>query len=149
MKSKTEENRKKGKEEFKERKSKERWGVAHIYSSYNNTIVHVTDVTGAETLSLVSGGHVTNVSRLENSPATALKIVKKVVDDIREKGVTALHIRVRAPGGHNGPRYPGSGSQPTIKSLARAGFRIGVISDVTPIPTNGCRRKGGRKKKLS
>lgn len=123
--------------------SKERWAVVHIYSSYNNTIVHVTDLTGSETLSLVSGGHVTNVCRLESSPASAIKIIKKVVDDLKDKGITSLHIRVRAPGGHNGPRHPGPGSQPAIKALARAGFRIGVIQDVTPIPTDGCRKKGG------
>ena len=128
--------------------SKDRWAVAHIYSSYNNTIVHVTDMSGAETLSLVSGGQVTNVSRLESSPASAIKIVKKVVDDLQEKGITGLHIRVRAPGGHNGPRHPGPGSQPTIKSLARAGFRIGIIQDVTPTPTDGCRRKGGARRKI-
>lgn len=148
MKSKTAEDLKKGRIKTQER-SRDRWAIAHIYSSYNNTIVHVTDMTGAETLSLVSGGQVTRVSRLENSPATAIKIVHKVADEIREKGVTGLHIRVRAPGGHNGPKYPGPGSQPTIKSLARAGFRIGVIEDVTPTPTDGCRRKGGRKRKVS
>ncbi len=128
---------------------KERWAVAHIYSSYNNTIVHVTDMTGSETISLVSGGQVTNVCRLESSPASAIKIVKKVVDEIKEKGITGLHIRVRAPGGHNGPKYPGPGSQPTIKALARAGLRIGLIEDVTPIPTDGCRRKGGRSRKIA
>jgi small subunit ribosomal protein S11 len=138
-----------GQAQEEKKRSKDRWAVVHIYSSYNNTIVHVTDVTGSETLSLVSGGHVTKVSRLENSPASAIKIVKKVVEEIRERGITGLHIRVRAPGGHNGPKYPGTGSQPTIKALSRAGFRIGVIEDVTPTPTDGCRKKGGRKRKLS
>ena len=148
MKSKTMQNLQKLKKDQPIR-SKERWAVVHIYASYNNTIVHVTDITGSETISLASGGHVTKVSRLENSPATAIKLVKKVIDDIREKGITSLHIRIRAPGGHNGPKYPGPGSQPTIKTFARAGFRIGIIEDVTPMPTDGCRRKGGRKRKLS
>lgn len=128
---------------------KERWAVAHIYSSYNNTIIHVTDVTGSETISIASGGHVTKVCRLESSPSSAIKMVKKIVDDLKEKGITGLHIRVRAPGGHNGPKYPGPGSQPTIKALSRAGLRIGIIEDVTPTPADGCRRKGGRKRKLS
>lgn len=89
------------------------------------------------------------VSRLESSPATAVKIVKKVADDCREKGITGVHIRIRAPGGHNGPRYPGQGSQTAIKSLARAGLKIGVIEDVTPIPHDGCRKVGGRKRSLT
>src|SRR3989344_2495567 len=116
MRSTTAENLEKPEEPTKT-SSKERWAVVHIYSSYNNTIVHVTDLTGAETISLVSGGHVTNVGRLESSPASAIKIIKKVVEDLKDKGITSLHIRVRAPGGHNGPRHPGSGSQPAIKQL--------------------------------
>jgi len=87
------------------------------------------------------------VSRLESSPATAVKLVKKIAEDCAEKGITGVHIRVRAPGGHNGPKYPGQGSQTAIKSLARAGLKIGVIEDVTPNPHDGCRKKGGRKRK--
>jgi len=62
----------------------------------------------------------------------------------RDKGITALHIRVRAPGGH-GARTPGTGAQAAIRMLARAGFMIGRIEDVTPVPHDGTRRPGGRR----
>ena len=62
-----------------------RWGVAHIYSSYNNTIIHVTDVTGTETLSRVSGGQVVKADRLESSPTAAMMAAKKVSEEIKEK----------------------------------------------------------------
>lgn len=54
-----------------------RWGVAHIYSSYNNTIIHITDITGAETMSKASGGMVVKAHRLESSPTAAMTAAKK------------------------------------------------------------------------
>jgi len=112
-------------------KIKARWGVAHIYSSYNNTLIHVTDITGAETLSFRSGGRV---------------LAKEVAEELKNKGITNLHIRIRAPGGHNGPMNPGKGAQAALRALSRAGMRIGNIEEVTPKPHDGCRKKGGGKK---
>ncbi|MDD5418178.1 MAG: 30S ribosomal protein S11 [Candidatus Nanoarchaeia archaeon] len=129
----------------KEGKKKIKWGVAHIYSSYNNTMIHITDLTGAETIARISGGHVVKSSRLESSPAAAMAMAKKVAEEAIAKGISAIHIKVRAPGGHNGPRNPGSGAQPSIRGLARAGLRIGVIEDATPVPHNGCRKAGGKR----
>jgi len=124
---------------------KERWGIAHIYSSYNNTILHVTDVTGAETLARSSGGQVVKQHRLESSPTAAMMAAKKIIDELKDKGITGLYVRVRAPGGHNGPSTPGPGAQAAIRTLSRAGLRIGAIEEVTPIPHGGCRKKGGRR----
>jgi len=126
---------------------KERWGVAYIYSSYNNTFLHITDITGSETIAIVSGGHVVKQGRLESGPAAAIKIVKKAADAAKEKGITGIHIRIRAPGGNTGHNNPGPGNQTVIKQLAREGLRIGVIEEVTTIPYDGCSKKG-RKKKL-
>jgi small subunit ribosomal protein S11 len=112
-----------------------RWGVAHIYASYNNTIIHVTDITGTETLA----------HRLESSPTAAMTAAKNAAEIAKEKGITGLHIKVRAPGGHNGPMNPGPGSQAAVRALSRMGLRIGVIEDVTPVPHGGCRKKGGRR----
>ncbi len=126
---------------------KGKWGVAHIYSSYNNTIVHITDITGSETISFASGGRVVKSSRLESSPNAAMQAVKLVSEEAKNKGITSLHVRIRAPGGHNGPRNPGKGAQAALRALSRVGFRIGNIKDVTPKPHDGCRRKGGGKKK--
>ncbi len=125
--------------------SKTRWGVAHIYSSYNNTIITVTDITCSETIARASGGQMVKSDRLESSPTAAMGCAKKVAEICREKGINGLVIRVRAKGGHNGPKNPGPGAQPAIRALARTGLRIGKIEEVTPEPHNGCRMKGGRR----
>ena len=122
-----------------------RWGIAHIFSSYNNTIITVTDITGSETLARSSGGQVVKSDRLESSPNAAMAAAKKVAETIKEKGVTGLIIRVRAKGGHNGPKNPGPGAQAAIRTLSRVGIKIGKIEEVTPEPHNGCRAKGGRR----
>ena len=123
---------------------KEKWGIAHIYSSYNNTIVHITDLTGAETASISSGGVHVTADRYESSPFAAMKAANTVVEAVKTKGFTALHIRVRAVGGV-GSRVPGPGAQAAIRALARGGFKIGRIDDVTPIPHDTTRRKGGKR----
>ncbi len=125
-------------------KDKTRWGVAHIYSSKNNTIIHITDISGSETVSLVSGGQVVKSSRLESSPNTAMMAAKKAAAEALNAGINAVHIRVRAPGG-NKSMHQGPGAQAAIRALTRAGLRIGIIEDVTPIPEDGTKRKGGRR----
>ena len=124
---------------------KPRWGVAHIYSSSNNTIIHITDITGSETIAKVTGGMVVKAHRLESSPNAAMAAAKQEAEQAREKGITGLHIKIRAPGGHNGPNSPGPGAQAAVRSLSRSGIRIGIIEDVTGLPTDGCRKKGGRR----
>jgi small subunit ribosomal protein S11 len=122
----------------------EKWGVVHVYSSYNNTIIHITDISGAETIARTSGGMFVKASRLESSPYAAMRAASAAASTAREKGITAIHIKVRAPGGSSA-RTPGSGAQAAIRALARAGFRIGRIEEVTPVPHDGTRRKGGRR----
>lgn len=129
----------------KEKKNGEFWGVLHIYSSKNNTILHVTDITGAETISIKSGGQVVKSQREESSPYAAMQAAMRVADEIKEKGIRGLHIKVRAPGGHNGPKYIGKGAQAAIRSISRSGITIGRIEDVTPIPHGGCTPKGGKR----
>ena len=122
----------------------EKWGIAHIYSSYNNTIIHITDLTGAETAAISSGGHHVTADRYESSPFAAMKAANTVVEAAKTKGFTALHIKVRAVGGV-GSRVPGPGAQAAIRALARGGFKIGRIDDVTPIPHDTTRKKGGKR----
>ena len=122
----------------------EKWGIAHIYSSYNNTIIHVTDLTGGETVAISSGGCHVNADRYESSPFAAMKAANVVTESAKSKGFTALNIRVRAVGGV-GSRVPGPGAQAAIRALARGGFRIGKIDDVTPIPHDTTRKKGGKR----
>jgi small subunit ribosomal protein S11 len=125
-------------------KVQDKWGIAHIYSSYNNTIIHITDLTGGETIAISSGGHHVNADRYESSPFAAMKAANVVVESAKTKGFTGLHIRVRAVGGV-GSRVPGPGAQAAIRALARGGFRIGKIDDVTPIPHDTTRKKGGKR----
>ena len=125
-------------------KRKEIWAVVNIFSSYNNTIVHITDLTGAETISRVSGGMVVKASRLESSPYAAMQCASQAAQTAKDKGITTIHIKVRAPGGH-GMKTPGPGAQPAIRALARSGLRIGRIEEVTPVPHDGTRRPGGRR----
>ena len=122
-----------------------RWGIAHIKSTYNNTIITVTDITGTETLARSSGGQIVKADRLESSPTAAMGAAKKVAEICREQGITGLYIRIKAKGGHNGPTNTGPGAQAAIRTLSREGLRIGKIEEVTPIPHNGCRAKGGRR----
>ena len=126
------------------KETKEKWGIAHIYSSYNNTIIHVTDLTGAETVAISSGGQHVTADRYESSPFAAMKASNAVVEVAKAKGFTALHIKVREVGGV-GSRVPGPGAQAAIRALARGGFKIGRIDDVTPIPHDTTRRKGGKR----
>jgi len=120
-------------------------GIAHIYASYNNTIIHITDLTGSETLGFSSGGQMVKADRLESSPTAAMQAAKKAAAEAQEKGVTKIYIKVRAQGGQNGARYPGPGAQPAIRALTRSGMKIMGIEDVTPIPYGGCRKKGGKR----
>lgn len=122
-----------------------RWGMAHIYASYNNTIIHITDITGCETIAKASGGMVVKADRLESSPTAAMMAAKQIVEQIKEKGINALHIKIRAPGGHNGPASPGPGAQAAIRALSRSGLKIGVIEDVTTVPHDRCRKRGGKR----
>ena len=122
-----------------------RWGIAHIYSSYNNTIIHITDITGRETISKASGGMVVKAHRMESSPTAAMMAAKKAAEEALEKDITGIHVKIRAPGGHNGPHNPGPGAQAAVRALSRMGMRIGVIQDVTTMPHDSCRKKGGKR----
>lgn len=123
---------------------KERWGVAHIFASFNNTIIHITDLTGAETISRVSGGMIVKSDREESSPYAAMKAAAQAAEEALDKGVVGVHIKVRAPGG-NRMKNPGPGAQAAIRSLSRARLKIGSIEDVTPIPHDGTKPKGGKR----
>ncbi|MHB8605038.1 MAG: 30S ribosomal protein S11 [Thermoplasmatota archaeon] len=121
-----------------------KWGVANIYASFNNIIITVTDLTGAETITKCTGGMVVKAAKDESSPYAAMKAAERVAEAAKEKGIDSMHVKVRAPGGHKS-KSPGPGAQAAIRALARAGIRIGRIEDVTPVPHDGTRKKGGRR----
>jgi small subunit ribosomal protein S11 len=116
----------------------ERWGIAHVHASFNNTIITITDQTGAETLAKSSGGTVVKQNRDEASPYAAMQMAEEVAENVQAQGIDGVHVRVRGPGG-NQQQNPGPGAQATIRALARAGLEIGRIEDVTPVPHDGTR----------
>ncbi len=115
-------------------------GIIHIYASHNNTMILLTDITGAETIAKCSGGEVIKAQHKEGSPYAAMKIAETVAEKARERGMTEVIIKVRGTGG-NRSNSPGPGSEAAIKSLTRAGLRIVTIENVTPVPHDGCRKK--------
>lgn len=127
-----------------EHRKDEKWGIAHIYSTTNNTIIHITDITGAETIARFSGGMMTDKDREEGMPFPAMLAGRKATEEALAKGLVGVHIRVRAAGGTKS-RSPGMGAQPAIRSLARSGLKIGMIEDVTPVIHGRMRAKGGRR----
>ncbi len=118
--------------------------VVHIYSSHNDTIITATDITGAETFAKASGGMVVKADREEASPYAAMKAAEMVAEQLKEKEISEIIVKVRAPGG-NRSLTPGPGAQAAIRALARAGMRILRIEDVTPIPHDTCRKPGGKR----
>ncbi|MCD6549566.1 30S ribosomal protein S11 [Candidatus Micrarchaeota archaeon] len=118
--------------------------IVHIYSSKNNTLITVTDISGAETIVKATGGMMVKADREKGKPYAAMQATARVVDKLKEYGIKRVDVRIRAPGGH-GPKTPGQGAQTVIRMLARMGIKIDRIEDVTPIPTDTTRRPGGRR----
>ena len=131
-------------EKAKEKRLKKRKdieAIMNIYTSFNNTIVHVTDMSG-QTITRVTGGMVTKHSRLKANPTVAMFIAKKIGENLKEVGVNLLYVKIRAKTGNPAP---GPGANAIIKSLTREGFKILNISDTTRIPRGGPKKKGGRR----
>ena len=124
---------------------KEVFGVCHIYASRNNTFIHVTDLSGRETITRITGGMQVKNDRDESSAYAAMQAAQKVAADAMGKGITAVHIQVRGTGGTSRRLEPGTAAQTAIRALARAGLRLGRICDKTPLPTDSTRRKGSRR----
>ncbi|VDP18386.1 unnamed protein product [Soboliphyme baturini] len=120
------------------------FGVAHIFASFNDTFVHITDLSGRETICRVTGGMKVKADRDEASPYAAMLAAQDVAERCKALGITALHIKLRATGGTR-TKTPGPGAQSALRALARSGMKIGRIEDVTPIPSDSTRRKGGRR----
>jgi len=121
-----------------------RFGVAHLFASFNDTFVHITDLSGRETIVRVTGGMKVKADRDEASPYAAMLAAQDVAERCKVLGINALHIKLRATGGTR-TKTPGPGAQSALRALARSGMKIGRIEDVTPIPSDSTRRKGGRR----
>jgi small subunit ribosomal protein S11 len=121
-----------------------RQGIAHIYSSANNIIVTITDLTGAETVARCSGGMVVKAARDEGSPYAAMRAVQRAIEIAKSKGIDSLEVRIRGAGGSSSGT-PGHGAQAAIRALVRGGIQVRKIEDVTPIAHGGQKKKGGRR----
>jgi small subunit ribosomal protein S11 len=115
--------------------------VVNIYTSFNNTIAHVTDMSG-KTISKISGGIVTKHDRLKANPTIAMFIAKRIGEEIKDLGIKSLFVRIRAKTRNPAP---GPGVHAIVKSLSREGFKILNILEVTRIPRGGPKKKGGRR----
>ncbi len=126
------------------KRKKSKVAIVHVFSSKNDTIITATDMSGAETLAWASGGMVVKSHREEGRPYAAMQAAIRVINSLKDKGVYLVHVRIRAPGGV-GSKTPGGGAQAVVRTIARTGVRIGKIEDVTPLPTDSMKRKGGRR----
>ena len=135
------EDAKKISEKSNKKDKKENEAVVNIYTSFNNTIAHVTDLAG-QTLSKVTGGMVTKHGRLKANPTIAMFISKRIIEDIKDMNIRSLYIRIRAK---TGSPSLGPGAHAIIKNLSREGFKILNILDTTRIPRGGPKKKGGRR----
>lgn len=115
-------------------------GIIHILATNNNTIITLTDVTGAEKIAESSGGQVVKAQHKEGSPYAAMKIAEIVAEKAKERDINEVHVKVRGRGGIRS-KSPGGGAESAIRILTRSGLRIRSIENVTPLPHNGCRKK--------
>ena len=104
-------------------------GIAHISATFNNTIVSITDPTGA-VIAWASAGHVGFKGSRKSTPFAAQLAAENAARKAQEHGMRKVDVFVKGPG---------SGRETAIRSLQAAGLEVGTISDVTPQPHNGCR----------
>ena len=112
----------------KERKNIEK-GQAHIHSSFNNTIVTITDVQG-NTISWASSGGLGFKGSRKSTPFAAGEVAETAAKAAMEHGLKTVEVYVKGPG---------AGREAAIRALQSAGLELSSIKDVTPIPHNGCR----------
>ena len=119
----------------------ERIGILNIYTTFNNTVMNLTDMSG-KSLAKFSGGQSTKQDRLKANPTVAMFVSQRVAEEARDNGITGFYVKIRATTGQNNP---GPGAHAAIKSLTRAGFKILSIMDTTRIARGGPKKKGGRR----
>jgi len=104
-------------------------GVAHIQSTFNNTIITITDVSG-NVIAWASAGSVGFKGSRKSTPFAAQLAAEQAAKKAIEQGVRSIEVYVKGPG---------AGREAALRSLQASGFRVDLIRDVTPIPHNGCR----------
>ena len=128
-------------ESFKKKAKEEKIGVLNIYTTFNNTIMNLTDLSG-KTIAKFSGGESTKQSRLKANPTIAMFVAQKIAEEAKDNGITGFYVKIRA---ETGQINPGPGAHSAIKSLTRAGFKIVSIMDTTKKPRRVPNKPGGRR----
>jgi small subunit ribosomal protein S11 len=116
-------------------------GIAYIFTSMNNTMVHITDLSG-NTISRISGGMVTKQDRLKANPTVAMFVAKRAAEIAKMAGINSLYVRIRAK---TGSTSPGPGAHAAVKSLSKEGFKIISIVETTKVARGGPKKKGGKR----
>ena len=104
-------------------------GIAHIYATFNNTIITITDRKG-NTISWSSAGRIGYKGTKKSTAFAAKQAAEAAATEAKNMGLESVEIRVKGPG---------SGREAAIRSIQAAGLKVTAIRDVTPIPHNGCR----------
>ncbi|MDD3160279.1 MAG: 30S ribosomal protein S11 [Candidatus ainarchaeum sp.] len=115
-------------------------GIVHIFATHNNTMLLLTDITGAETISKATGGMEVKAQHKEGSPYVAMKLAENIANAARDRGINEVYVKVRGRGGNKSPSA-GQGAEASIRSITRNGLKILSIESVTPMPHDGCRKK--------
>ncbi len=110
-------------------------GVVHISATFNNTIITISDKTGA-TLCWDSGGSIGFKGSRKSTPFAAQRAAEQCAAKAKKMGMKEVDVRVRGPG---------SGRESAIRAIQAAGLEIKIIEDVTPLPHNGCRARKRRR----
>lgn len=116
-------------------------GIVSIYSTFNNTVVQLTDLAG-NTILKTSGGIITKQDRLKANPTIAMFIAKRIKEVAKDHNITSIYVRVR---GETASTGPGPGSHALVKTLTKEGFKIISIADITRVPRGGPKKSGGRR----
>jgi small subunit ribosomal protein S11 len=104
-------------------------GIAHVQSTFNNTIVTITD-PGGETICFASAGTVGFKGSRKSTPFAAQRAAEVAADKAQKFGMREVEVRVKGPG---------AGRESAVSALQMAGLNVKIIEDVTPVPHNGCR----------
>ncbi len=110
-------------------------GIVHIHTTFNNTIVNVTDMQG-NTIAWASGGTVGFKGTRKSTPYAAQLAAQKAMKMAKEAGIQEVEIWVKGPG---------AGRESAVRAVFASGVKVTAIKDITPIPHNGCRPPARRR----
>lgn len=110
-------------------------GIAHVYTTFNNSIITITDQLG-NVISWSSCGTKGFKSSKKSTPFAAQVAAEDAANKARDNGIKTLEVRIKGPG---------AGRESTLRAISSCGIRISIIRDVTPMPHNGCRASKKRR----